>query len=218
MPKLEWDKTSEKTYELGSKNMALYVLGANGVYETGVAWNGITSVSFNNTGGDENALWADDMKYGSIRSVEECGGSIEAFTCPREFYPCDGKVEIAPGVSIGQQNRTPFGFAVKTTIGNDTAGLEYGYKLHIVYNATASPSERSYSTINDSPDAQSLSWDYTCTSIPVANHKPIAHLEIDSTEADATKLAALETILFGGNGENDNPRLPLPAEIATLMT
>ena len=221
MSRLVWDDTGNKKFEMGTKKMVLFVGGSGGEYQAGIAWSGITGVTISNTGGDETALWADDIKYGSLRAAEECGGTIEGYQCPREFYPCDGIVQLAPGVYIAQQDRVPFGAAFVTTIGNDTQGTSYGYKIHLIYGATCSPSERPYTTINDSPDAASLSWEFTTTPVNCAGHKPVSHLEIDSTEVSAEKLAAIEDIIFGtdgtgGTGGTDS-RLPLPDEIATLL-
>lgn len=224
MSRLVWDDVGQKKYELGNRHLALYVTDENGGYTAPVAWNGITSFTVSNTGGDETALWADDIKYGSLRSNEECGGTVESYQCPREFYPCDGSVEVVPGMAIGQQNRRPFGLVCRTTIGNDVRGLEFGYKLHIIYGATASPSERPYTTINDSPDAQGLSWEFSCVPVNVTGYKPVAHIEIDSTLVETpANLAVLEDILFGtdanataGTAATDG-RLPTPDEISYIL-
>ena len=223
MAKLVWDKTGDHFYETGVKNCVLYIPTA-GVYNKGVAWNGITSVTESPSGAEESPLYADDIKYLSLYSVEEFGATIEAYTYPDEFAECDGSAEIAKGVMIGQQNRKTFGLCYKTTIGNDVDGNDHGYKLHIIYGAMASPSQKAYSTINDSPEAITFSWDLTTTPVTVNGKKPTASITIDSTKADAEKLAALEEILYGKDGTgSDNqtgakePRLPLPDEIATLM-
>ena len=194
------------------------------MYNKGVAWNGITSVTENPSGAEESPLYADDIKYLSLYSVEEFGATIEAYTYPDEFAECDGSAEIAKGVMIGQQNRKTFGLCYKTTIGNDVDGNDHGYKLHIIYGAMASPSQKAYSTINDSPEAITFSWDLTTTPVTVNGKKPTASITIDSTKADAEKLAALEEILYGKDGTGvdsqtgaKEPRLPLPDEIATLM-
>ena len=218
MAKLVWDKTGDRLYETGVKNGVLYIPTA-GVYSKGVAWNGLTAVTESPSGAEATALYADDTKYLSLMSTEEFGATIEAYTYPDEFAACDGSAELADGVMIGQQKRSTFGLCYKTTIGNDTEGNEHGYKLHIIYGALAKPSERAYATINDSPEAITFSWEITTTPVNVTGAKPTASLVIDSTKADPSKLAALEDILYGKDGEPANePRLPLPDEIKTLMT
>lgn len=222
--KLEWDKTGERFYETGVKNGVLYI-PTNGVYNKGVAWNGLTAVTESPSGAEATALYADDIKYLNLLSTEEFGATIEAYTYPDEFAECDGSAELADGVSIGQQKRKTFGLCYKTTLGNDTTGNDYGYKLHIIYGCLAAPSEKAYATINDSPEAITFSWEVTTTPVNVAGMKPTASIVIDSTKADSTKLAALELILYGKAGTGDggqtgavDPRLPLPDEIKTLMT
>ena len=218
MAKLVWDKTGDRLYETGVKNGVLYIPTA-GVYSKGVAWNGLTAVTESPSGAEATALYADDTKYLSLMSAEEFGATIEAYTYPDEFAACDGSAELADGVMIGQQKRSTFGLCYKTTIGNDTEGNDHGYKLHIIYGAQAKPSERAYATINDSPEAITFSWEITTTPVNVTGAKPTASLVIDSTKADPSKLAALEDILYGKDGEPANePRLPLPDEIKTLMT
>lgn len=215
MAKLVWDQTGQKTYETGVKNGVLYVQSSEGLYPAGVAWNGLTAVTESPSGAEQTALWADDSKYLSLTSAEEFGATIEAYTYPDEFAQCDGSAELAEGVFIGQQSRKSFGLAYKTTLGNDVKQNEYGYKLHLIYGALAAPSERAYATINDSPEAITLSWELSTTPVAVAGHKPTACITIDSTKADPTKLAALEAILFGS--EETEARLPLPDEVAELM-
>ena len=218
MAKLVWDKTGDRLYETGVKNGVLYIPTA-GVYSKGVAWNGLTAVTESPSGAEATALYADDTKYLSLMSTEEFGATIEAYTYPDEFAACDGSAALADGVMIGQQKRSTFGLCYKTTIGNDTEGNEHGYKLHIIYGALAKPSERAYATINDSPEAITFSWEITTTPVNVTGAKPTASLVIDSTKADPSKLAALEDILYGKDGEPGNePRLPLPDEIKSLMT
>ena len=218
MAKLVWDKTGDRLYETGVKNGVLYI-PTSGVYSKGVAWNGLTAVTESPSGAEATALYADDTKYLSLMSAEEFGATIEAYTYPDEFAACDGSAELADGVMIGQQKRSIFGLCYKTTIGNDTEGNDHGYKLHIIYGAQAKPSERAYATINDSPEAITFSWEITTTPVNVTGAKPTASLVIDSTKADPSKLAALEDILYGKDGEPGNePRLPLPDEIKTLMT
>ena len=222
MPKLVWDKTGERLYETGVKQCVLY-LPTNGVYNKGVAWNGITAVNENPSGAEATALYADDSKYLNLYSVEELGATVEAYTYPDEFAECDGSAEIAKGVMVGQQTRKTFGLCYRTTIGNDVDGNDHGYKLHIIYGAMASPSEKAYSTINDSPEAMTFSWELTTTPVTVTGKKPTASIVIDSTKCDPQKLAALEAILYGKDATSEqanngaNPRLPLPDEIATLM-
>ena len=218
MAKLVWDKTGDRLYETGVKNGVLYIPTA-GVYSKGVAWNGLTAVTESPSGAEATALYADDTKYLSLMSTEEFGATIEAYTYPDEFAACDGSAELADGVMIGQQKRSTFGLCYKTTIGNDTEGNDHGYKLHIIYGAQAKPSERAYASINDSPEAITFSWEITTTPVNVTGAKPTASLVIDSTKADPSKLAALEDILYGKDGEPGNePRLPLPDEIKSLMT
>ena len=218
MAKLVWDKTGDRLYETGVKNGVLYIPTA-GVYSKGVAWNGLTAVTESPSGAEATALYADDTKYLSLMSAEEFGATIEAYTYPDEFAACDGSAELADGVMIGQQKRSTFGLCYKTTIGNDTDGNDHGYKLHIIYGALAAPSEKAYASINDSPEAITFSWEITTTPVNVTGAKPTASLVIDSTKADPSKLAALEDILYGKDGEPGNePRLPLPDEIKSLMT
>ena len=218
MAKLVWDKTGDRLYETGVKNGVLYI-PTSGVYSKGVAWNGLTAVTESPSGAEATALYADDTKYLSLMSTEEFGATIEAYTYPDEFAACDGSAELADGVTIGQQKRSTFGLCYKTTIGNDTDGNDHGYKLHIIYGAQAAPSEKAYATINDSPEAITFSWEITTTPVNVTGAKPTASLVIDSTKADPSKLAALEDILYGKDGEPaSEPRLPLPDEIKTLMT
>jgi hypothetical protein len=215
MSKLVWDKTGERYYETGVKQGVLYPQAAGGTYPKGVAWNGLTAVTESPSGAEATALYADDIKYLNLTSVEEFGATIEAYTYPDEFAACDGSASLADGVSIGQQKRTPFGLCYKTTLGNDVDGNDYGYKLHIIYGAMAAPSEKAYATINDSPEAITFSWEVTTTPVSVNGFKPTASITIDSTKADKTKLTALEDVLYGT--ESEEARLPLPDEIATMM-
>lgn len=215
MSKLVWDQTGERKYETGVKKGVLYPISELGAYNKGVAWNGLTAVTESPSGAESNPLYADDIKYLDLRSVEEFGGTIEAYMYPDEFAECDGSASLADGVSIGQQKRKTFGLCYRTVLGNDILGDDYGYKLHIVYGAVVAPSERAYSTINDSPEPITMSWEFSTTPVAVDGFKPTAHLEIDSTKANPEKLAALETILYGA--EDTDARLPLPNEIATLM-
>lgn len=222
--KLVWDKTGEHYYETGVKNGVLYPMSASGTYPKGVAWNGLTAITESPSGAEATALYADDIKYLNLMSNEEFGATVEAYTYPDEFAECDGSASLTEGVYIGQQARKTFGLCYRTTLGNDSKGNDYGYKLHIIYGAMASPSEKAYSTINDSPDAITFSWELSTTPVAVANFKPTASLTIDSTKVDAQKLATLEEILYGkdGTGEDHStgavdPRLPLPDEIANIM-
>lgn len=223
MSKIVWDKTGDHFYETGVKNCVLYI-PTEGVYSKGVAWNGITAITESPSGAEATALYADDIKYLNLYSVEEFGATIEAYTYPDEFAECDGSAELVAGVKIGQQARKPFGLCYRTTIGNDTDGNDHGYKLHIIYGAMASPSEKSYNTINDSPEAVTFSWELTTTPVNVAGAKPTASITIDSTKVDKQKLAALEEVLYGKDGTGSEhtgaaePRLPLPDEIKTIMT
>ena len=219
MAKLKWDQTGEKFYETGVKNGVLYLLNESGQYNTGVAWNGLTAVTESPSGAEATKLYADDTNYVSLYSAEVFGATVEAYTYPPEFEACDGTAQLTKGVTIGQQERSTFGMCYRTTIGNDVAGNDYGYKLHLIYGAKASPSEKAYNTINDSPEAITFSWELTTTPVTVEGFKPTASITIDSTKAEPTKLAALEDILYGKDGEpGSEARLPLPDEIKTLMT
>ena len=217
MSKLVWDKTGERLYETGVKQGVLYLLGSTGAYSKGVAWNGLTNVTESPSGAEATPLYADDIKYLNLMSTEELGGTIEAYTYPDEFAECDGSASLATGVYIGQQARKTFGFCYRTTLGNDVDNNNYGYKLHLVYGALASPSEKAYSTINDSPEAITFSWEFSTTPVNVTGHKPTASITIDSTKVDAAKLAALEKILYGDDTESVEPRLPLPDEVAEIF-
>ena len=215
--RIEWDKSGERLYETGIEKGVLYPI-SNGQYQKGVAWNGLTAFTESPSGAENTDLYADNIKYLSMQSAETFGGTIEAYMYPDEFAECDGSANVADGVTIGQQTRKTFGLCYKTTIGNDVDGNGYGYKLHIIYGALASPSEKAYATINDSPEAITFSWEITTTPVNVTGAKPTASLVIDSTKADPTKLAALEDILYGKDGDGSaEPRLPLPDEIKTLM-
>lgn len=223
MSKLVWDQDTKRVYEAGIRMGVLYPKASDGTYPEGYAWNGLTGVTESPSGAENTALYADDIKYLNLRSAEEFGGTIEAYTYPPEFAQCDGSAELAPGVTIGQQPRKPFGLCYRTVIGNDTESDSYGYKLHLIYGCEASPSERAYATINDSPDAMTMSWEFTTTPVNVKGAtKPTSILTIDSTKVDAEKLAALEAIVYGkdGTGEGDEgtkARLPLPDEVAQIF-
>ena len=215
MSKLVWDATGERKYENGVRNGVLYVMDESGTYPKGVAWNGLTAVTESPSGAEATALYADDVKYLNLISAEEFGATVEAYTYPDEFAQCNGEASLVDGVTIGQQPRKTFGMAYRTVLGNDIENESYGYKLHLIYGAVASPSEKAYATINDSPEAITFSWELKTTPVVVEGFKPTASLTIDSTKANAAKLAALEAILFGS--EEAEARLPLPNEIATLM-
>lgn len=215
MSKIIWDATSERLYETGVKNVVLYPMASNGTYEKGVAWNGVTAITESPSGAEANPLYADDIKYLELRSAEEFGATIEAYTYPDEFAACDGSASLIEGVTIGQQVRKGFGLCYRTTLGNDVLGEEYGYKLHVVYNAKAAPSEKAYATINDSPEAITFSWEITTTPVAVANHKPTAHLEIDSTKLTEKQMAAVEALLYGSDSEEAS--LPTPDAIVAAI-
>ncbi|BDF72888.1 hypothetical protein CE91St41_38710 [Oscillospiraceae bacterium] len=215
MSKIVWDKTGERFYETGVDHAVLYPIDAEGLYNGGVAWNGITAINESPSGAEPNNLYADNIKYLVLVGAEDFGLTIEAYTYPDEWEQCDGSAEIAPGVLAGQQNRKIFGLSYRTKLGNDVDGQDHGYKLHLVYGGLASPSERGYQTVNDSPEPINPSWEVTTTPVDVPGFKPTARLIITSTKADPAKLAALETILYGS--EEAEPRLPLPGEVIELL-
>lgn len=200
MARLNWDQTGERLYETGTKNGVLFVQNTDGSYQTGVAWNGLTAVTESPSGAEETALYADDIKYLSLRSAEEFGGTIEAYTYPEEWGQCDGSAQASAGVTVYMQARKSFGLCYRTTVGNDTAGNDFGYKLHFVWGATASVSERSYATINDSPEAITFSWEFTTVPVAVAGYKNTSIITVDSTRCDAAKLATLENYVYGTAG------------------
>ena len=214
MPKLIWDATGERVYETGVRNGVLYPM-VDGAYPKGVVWNGLTAVTESPSGAESTPLYADDIKYLNLISAEEFGATVEAFTYPEEFAECDGSATLVKGVTIGQQPRKTFGMSYRTVIGNDVNNESHGYKLHLIYGAVATPSEKAYSTINDSPEAITFSWELTTTPVNVTGFKPTACLTIDSTKVDKEKLTALEDILYGT--QEAEARLPLPDEIANLM-
>lgn len=215
MAKIKWDETGEKIYETGVKNGVLYLPDEGGAYVKGVAWNGLTAVTESPSGAESTPLYADDIKYVELFSAEEFGATLECYTYPDEFAECDGSAEVAPGVIIGQQNRKTFGLCYRTTLGNDVKGNEFGYKLHLIYGAKASPSEKSYSTINDSPEAITFSYEITTTPVNVTGHKPTASLTINSTKVEAGKMQQLEALLYGG--DSTEAKLPLPDEVINLL-
>jgi len=214
MPKIVWDATGEKLYETGVDHGVLY-LNVAGAYPKGVPWNGLTAVTESPSGAEATPLYADNIKYLNLMSAEEFGATIEAYTYPDEFEACNGVVEIADGVYAGQQTRQTFGMCYRTLVGNDVDNTNYGYKLHIIYGALASPSEKAYATVNDSPEAVTFSWEVTTTPVTVTGQKPTSTIVIDSTKVDKEKLATLEAILFGS--ESEEARLPLPDEIVQTI-
>lgn len=215
MSKLVWDQIGERLYETGVEQAAIYPIATNGSYGAGAAWNGLTAVTESPSGAEPTALYANDKKYVELTSAEEFGGTIEAYTYPDEFSECNGEKDLVPGVKVTQQTRKPFGLVYKSLIGNDTEGTKHGYKLHFVYGAKVSPSEKANNTVNDSPEANTMSWEFTTTPVEVAGCDPTAHLYIDSTTVDKDKLAALEAIVYGS--EEAEPKLPLPDEIAAIF-
>lgn len=215
---IQWDAEGQRLYEVGVDRGVLYTKAASG-YNNGVAWNGLTAVNENPSGGEPTALWADNTKYLNLLSTEEFGATIEAYTYPDEWAECDGSKAAATGIYIGQQTRKPFGFTYRTLIGNDTDSQDHGYKIHLIYNATAKPSSKNYETVNDSPSAITFSYEISTTPVAVTNHKPTAHLIIDSTKADATKLASFEQTLYGVAGTSGTAAtLPSPDEVIAHFT
>jgi len=221
MSKLIWDQTGERLYEIGVKYGVLYVQEGT-AYPKGVVWNGLTAVNESPSGAEATPLFADDIKYLNLVSAEEFGATIEAYTYPEEFEVCNGSAAVTAGVYIGQQARKTFGLCYRTAIGNDTDNENHGYKLHLIYGCLAAPSEKAYTTINDSPEAITFSWEVTTTPVNVTGHKPTASLTIDSTKVDSEKLKQLEAILYGTDGEGEGAegtvaRLPLPDEVISIL-
>lgn len=214
MARVVWDDVAKRLFEVGVDHGMLYTPTSHGIYGGGVPWNGLVSVTEKPTGAEPNDQYADNIKYLSIISAEDFEATVEAFTFPDEFAECDGSLEIAPGVCIGQQDRKAFGMAYRTKLGNDVDGIDYGYKLHLLYGMMAAPTEKGYETINDSPEAITFSWDLTSIPVPVSGHKPTAHICIDSTKVDKARLEQLESILYGDDGD---PRLPTPDELSTMF-
>lgn len=215
MAKLVFNNVGERLFETGVKNGVLYVMGDEGTYENGVVWNGLTAVTESPSGAETTPLYADDVKYVVIYAAEEFGATVEAYTYPEEFEQCDGSAAISEGITIGQQTRKSFGMCYKTSVGNDVQGQDYGYKIHIIYGAKAAPSEKSYSTINDSPEAVTFSWELSTVPVPVEGHNPTATMVIDSTRVPAEKMALIEAKLYGS--EESDATLPLPNEILALI-
>jgi hypothetical protein len=215
MARLIWDEVGQRFFETGVKNGVLYVQKNDGSYENGVVWNGLTAITESPSGAEETPLYADDVKYLTLRSAEEFGATIEAFTYPEEFEQCDGSAQIATGVTVGQQARKAFALCYRTAVGNDIQGQEFSYKLHIIYGCTVAPSEKSYSTINDNPEAITFSWELSTVPVPVDGFKPTASLVIDANKVEPGKLQLIENALFG-DAENEATLL-LPNQIMELM-
>ena len=216
MAKLTWDDTGKKIFETGADRGVIYPMGESGTYDTGEAWNGLTGVDESPSGAEATKLWANNGQYGELRSEEEFGFTINAYTYPDSFGECNGEKEMVPGVSVAQQTRKKFGFSYRSLLGNDVKGTDFGYLLHLVYGATANPSEKSRQTVNDSPEAQTMSWECTTTPVAVPDMKPTAHIIINSTKVNPTKLAELEKKLYGDDSAG-TATLPLPSEVKTLM-
>lgn len=215
MAVLTWDQIGERFYETGVDHGVLYIPNGSGVYNDGVAWNGLTGVTESPTGAEATATYADNIKYLNLVAQEQFGGTIEAYTYPPEFGVFDGQVTPHPGLMLGQQVRKPFGLSYRTRIGNDLEGDDFGYKLHLVYGALAAPSERANKTVGETPEAMVLSWAFSTTPAPVTTYRPVSHIVIDSTEVSAPDLAALETILYGAVATE--PALPTPDAVIALM-
>jgi hypothetical protein len=216
MTKVAWDQVGERTYETGVDHGVLFIPNVGGVYDTGFAWNGLTAVTEKPTGADANPQYADNLKYLNLIAAEEYGGTVEAFTYPEEFAQCDGTAAPTPGVTVGQQSRKTFGLTYRTQLGNDVDGTDFGYKLHLIYGAIASPTEKKYATVNDKPEAMAFSWDITTTPVSVPGYKQTSVMTIDSTTVDANGLAALENALYGSVGVE--PLLPTPAEVIAFFS
>ena len=216
MSKLVWDQIGDRLYETGVEQAAIFPMTTGGTYGAGAAWNGLTAITESPSGAEPTALYANDKKYVELMSAEEFGGTIEAYTYPDEFAECNGEAILAKGIRLTQQARKPFGLVYKSLIGNDTEGTKHGYKLTFVYNARVSPSEKSNNTVNDSPEAATLSWEFTTTPVEISGFDPTSRIVIDSTEIDAEKLAAIEAIVYGSEAEE--ARMILPDELITMMS
>jgi hypothetical protein len=215
MTALTWDDVGKRLYETGVDKGVLYLPNPSGVYDSGYAWNGLTTVTESPSGAEASPQYADNIKYLNLISAEEFGGTIEAFTYPDAFAQCDGTAVPTPGLSVGQQSRKTFGLCYRTRLGNDVSGTDFGYKLHLLYGCQAAPSEKAYATINDSPEAIAFSWDITTTPVPVTGLKPTSLLVVDSTKVVAAALLTLETTLYGSAGVE--PRLPTPSEVIAIF-
>lgn len=222
--RLTWDDLGEKTYELGTDRGVMYPQSSSGTYPQGAAWNGLTGVTYTPSGAEATKIYANNGQYGSLLSAEEVGGTITAYTYPDEFAQCNGEKDLIEGVRVGQQSRTPFGLTWRTLVGNDTEGQEHGYIIHIMYGCQASPSEKAYTTVNDSPETVEFSWELTTTPVNVTGMKPTAYLEIDSRTVSAAALKAIEDKLYGtdaasgGSPAATAATLPLPDEIKTIIS
>lgn len=216
MARISWDQVGERLYEAGVDRGVLYLADNLGQYDTGFAWNGLTGVTESPSGAESNPQYADNIKYLNLVSAEEFGATIEAFTYPDEFAQCDGTATPLPGIALGQQGRRLFGLSYRTLVGNDTNGTEFGYKIHLIYGAQASPSEKAYTTINDSPEALTFSWELSTSAVPVDGYKPTASITLDSTELPANLMGTFEDILYGS--ASVEPRLPPPDEVITHFT
>ena len=217
MPKLLWDQTGDRLFELGLDQGVLYPVSATGTYPVGVPWNGLVSIAESPSGAEPSASYADNIKYAELISIEEFAATIEAFTYPDEFAECDGSATPKPGVSIGQQPRKGFGLAYRTKIGNDVAGQDLGYKIHVVWGCKAAPTEKNNATINDSPELATFSWELSTTAVPVTGHRPTAKMSFDSTKISASNMAAIEAELFG-DASTGVANLPMPDELLALIT
>ena len=215
MARLIWDEVGQRFFETGVKNGVLYVQDNDGTYKNGVVWNGLTAVTESPSGAEETPLYADDVKYLTLRSAEEFGATVEAYTYPEEFEQCDGSASIAEGITIGQQARRAFGLCYRTSVGNDIQGQNFSYKLHLIYGCTVAPSEKSYSTINDNPEAITFSWELSTVPVPVDGFSPTASLVIDASKVDEGKMQLLENALFGD--DQNEAKLLLPNEIIELI-
>ena len=215
MAKLEFNSVGSRLFETGVKKGVLYVMGEGGTYGNGVVWNGLTAVTEKPSGAEPTNLYADDVKYVVLYGAEEFEATIEAYTYPKEFEQCDGSAALTAGVNVGQQSRKTFAFCYTTSLGNDAQGQEFGYKIHIIYGCIAKPSEKAYSTINDSPEAVTFSWDVTTVPVPVNGMKPTATVVVDSTRVQPAKLQKLEEKLYGSASEEAT--LLLPDQIKTLL-
>ena len=215
MPKLIWDQVGKRFYETGVDRGVLYLPNESGKYLKGVAWNGLTAVNQQPEGGEDNPQYADNIEYLNLVSAEKFKATIEAFTYPVEFEECDGSRRIAKGITIGQQTRRPFGFSYRTIVGNDTLGNDLGYKIHLVYGAKAAPSEKSYNTVNDSPEAITFSWSVSGSPVAVPGFRPTAIISIDSRTTSTAGMQAIEEALYGS--ELKEPNLPLPEDILAML-
>lgn len=213
--KLSWDNTGERMYETGIDHAVLYPQ-KDGAYPKGVAWSGLTSFQKSPSGAEDTPIYADNMKYLNLKSSEELSITIGCYYYPDEWAECNGSAELAPGVNLGQQKRNTFGLSLRTKLGNDTVGQDYGYKIHLIYGCSASPSDTQYDTVNDSPSANELSYEISTTPVVINGFRPVASIEIDSTKVDSAALIELETILYGS--EDTDPRLPLPDELKEIFS